>query len=225
MIFLNIYIVHAQRGFSENIKVDLESRSRLDYNNVNLGHLFGSNRSSRSHNLCLSIWAINLHILGFQVCLLFVSDLIKLSFSSLILLCRNGALNTFCLTSNQGLVLSVPFKLWTNQHFINTLIFLVVNCCGVAVQRECGKDQFKCKNENKNQILSINDFNKEREKCIPRYYRCDGRSNLCTEIRKDFFKRFLGMTVRMEVMKMIVISVTSKSTKSLCELKLCLNFK
>ena len=61
---------------------------------------------------------------------------------------------------------------------LNNLIFLVVNCCGVAVQRECGRDQFKCKNENKNQILSINDFNKEREKCIPRYYRCDGRSNL-----------------------------------------------
>lgn len=44
-------------------------------------------------------------------------------------------------------------------------------------------------------------------------------------LEKIFFKFFLGMTVRMEVMKMIVISVTSKSTKSLCELELCLNFK
>ena len=52
-----------------------------------------------------------------------------------------------------------------------------------------------------------------------------GQIYLSTRIRKDFFQIFLGMTVRMEVMKMIVISVTSKSTKSLCELELCLNFK
>ena len=104
-------------------------------------------------------------------------------------------------------------------------LFSVVNCCGVAIQRECGRDQFKCKNENKNQILSINDFNKEREKCIPKYYRCDGRSNSFTKKRTEFSKRILGTTARMEVMKMIVISVTSKSTKSLCELELCLNFK
>ena len=114
---------------------------------------------------------------------------------------------------------------WTHQHLIDHLIFLVVNCCGVAIQRECGRDQFKCKNENKNQILSINDFNKEREKCIPKYYRCDGRSSSYTKNRTEFSKRVLGMTARMEVMKMIVISVTSKSTKSLCELELCLNFK
>ena len=39
----------------------------------------------------------------------------------------------------------------------------------------CRTDEFKCRNENKNQILSINDFNKEDQKCIPRHYRCDGR--------------------------------------------------
>ena len=95
----------------------------------------------------------------------------------------------------------------------------------MAIQRECGRDQFKCKNENKNQILSINDFNKESEKCIPKYYRCDGRSNSYTKNTTEFSKRVLGTTARMEAMKMIVISVTSKSTKSLCELELCLNFK
>ena len=47
--------------------------------------------------------------------------------------------------------------------------------CRVRNNGQCSPDQFKCKNENKNQILSINDFNKEREKCIPLYYRCDGR--------------------------------------------------
>ena len=47
--------------------------------------------------------------------------------------------------------------------------------CRVRNSGQCSTDQFKCKNENKNQILSINDFNKEREKCIPLYYRCDGR--------------------------------------------------
>jgi len=47
--------------------------------------------------------------------------------------------------------------------------------CSVTSRKECSKHQFKCKNENKNQILSINDFNKEKEKCIPLYYRCDGR--------------------------------------------------
>lgn len=59
--------------------------------------------------------------------------------------------------------------------FTLTAFTAVINCCGVAIQRKCGRDQFKCKNENKNQILSINDFNKESEKCIPKYYRCDGR--------------------------------------------------
>ena len=33
----------------------------------------------------------------------------------------------------------------------------------------------KCRNQNKNQILSINDWNREREKCIPLTNRCDGR--------------------------------------------------
>ena len=115
------------------------------------------------------------------------------------------------------------------EHLIQprfNFLFSVVNCCGVTIQRQCGRDQFRCKNENKNQILSINDFNKEREKCIPKYYRCDGRSkNFCTKNRTQFSNKFLGTTARMEVMKMIVISVTSKSTKSLCELELCLNFK
>ena len=69
MIFLNIHKVHSQRGFSENLKLD------IDYNNANLGQLFGSNRSLRS----------------------------QLSFNSLSILCRkDGALNTSCLTSNQG---------------------------------------------------------------------------------------------------------------------------
>ena len=47
--------------------------------------------------------------------------------------------------------------------------------CQVRNSGQCSTDQFKCKNENKNQILSINDFNKEPQKCIPLYYRCDGR--------------------------------------------------
>ena len=34
----------------------------------------------------------------------------------------------------------------------------------------------KLRNQNKNQILSINDWNREREKCIPMEHRCDGRS-------------------------------------------------
>ena len=37
------------------------------------------------------------------------------------------------------------------------------------------------RNQNKNQILSINDWNREREKCIPMEHRCDGRS-----ISKDY---------------------------------------
>jgi len=57
---------------------------------------------------------------------------------------------------------------------LTTLVSEVSNCV-MKSQQECYPDQFKCKNENKNQILSINDFNKEREKCIPKYYRCDGR--------------------------------------------------
>ena len=31
------------------------------------------------------------------------------------------------------------------------------------------------RSQNKNQILSINDWNREREKCIPLAFRCDGR--------------------------------------------------
>ena len=39
----------------------------------------------------------------------------------------------------------------------------------------CKTSEFQCKNENRNQILTINDFNKEEEKCIPSNFRCDGR--------------------------------------------------
>lgn len=39
----------------------------------------------------------------------------------------------------------------------------------------CSPAQFRCRAENRNQILSINDWNREREKCIPAARRCDGR--------------------------------------------------
>ena len=48
-------------------------------------------------------------------------------------------------------------------------------CCLSSKSGDCLPFQFKCRNDNKNQILSINDWNREREKCIPSGYRCDGR--------------------------------------------------
>ena len=107
----------------------------------------------------------------------------------------------------------------SNHYFI----YPGVTSCGVTSRKECSPDQFKCKNENKNQILSINDFNKEKEKCIPSYYRCDGRfvqlleEKIVTATRKLILKIVLDMTARMGVMKMIAISATSKWIKSSCK--------
>ena len=47
--------------------------------------------------------------------------------------------------------------------------------CLTSNPGDCLDKEFKCRNQNKNQILSINDWNREREKCIPREFRCDGR--------------------------------------------------
>ena len=53
-------------------------------------------------------------------------------------------------------------------------------CSGQNRAGQCREGEFKCKNENRNQILTINDFNKETMKCIPNELRCDGRWDLST---------------------------------------------
>ncbi|XP_023319909.1 very low-density lipoprotein receptor [Eurytemora carolleeae] len=54
------------------------------------------------------------------------------------------------------------------------LIFCL-NLPGIELDLQCGEDRFMCENHNLNQILTINDFNKEPRRCVPLSFRCDGR--------------------------------------------------
>ena len=53
----------------------------------------------------------------------------------------------------------------------------------------------KLRNQNKNQILSINDWNREREKCIPMEHRCDGRSIMIKIHIKILLEPFLCICI------------------------------
>ena len=64
---------------------------------------------------------------------------------------------------------TIPSGQWT------TSSSPLIVCSGSSRTSRCQEGEFQCKNENRNQILTINDFNKETEKCIPNQFRCDGR--------------------------------------------------
>jgi len=66
---------------------------------------------------------------------------------------------------------------WTGcVKILYSAVFLTTLIIGVSLSPGCGgKDHFVCENHNLNQILTINKFNKERRRCIPVNYRCDGR--------------------------------------------------
>lgn len=51
----------------------------------------------------------------------------------------------------------------------------IVDGCKQRGSEMCTVEQFRCTSENTHQILSINDWNREKEKCIPLRFRCDGR--------------------------------------------------
>ena len=66
----------------------------------------------------------------------------------------------------------IPIGLWDTSL---SILSGVQGCSSRNLKRKCNNDEFQCTNENRNQILTINDFNKEKEKCIPNNFRCDGR--------------------------------------------------
>ena len=70
---------------------------------------------------------------------------------------------------------SSPVSMWAKWNYV---LDCFRNSCLIVLLFLASLLFEDLRNQNKNQILSINDWNREREKCIPMEHRCDGRSSM-----------------------------------------------